>query len=96
MDNGRDRRNHTHNQSKQKKKEITEKLKDLIEDIGKALLEGNIEESKRLNKEIVKQRNRERQIEVLESVRNELDLRTKLLGIRNMKKIPAHPLQSKH
>ena len=86
MDDRRNGRSYPQKQNQQEKKEISEELTDLIEDRGTTLLEGNIEEAKRLNKEIVKQRKRERQIEVLESVRNELDLRTNRLGIRNMKK----------
>ena len=51
------------------KREISEELKDLIDDRGKALLKGEIEKAKELNKEAVKQRKRERQIEQLESVK---------------------------
>ena len=55
-----------------KKREISEDLKDLIDDRGKALLQGEIEKAKELNKEAVKQRKRERKIEQLESVKKRL------------------------
>ena len=46
----------------------------------------DIELAKELNKEIYKQRKREVRIKKLESVREDLDVRTKWLGIRYMKK----------
>ena len=61
-------------------------MQDLLRDRGEALKSLDIEKAKELNKEIIKQRKREKKIRILESVKKDLDLRDRRLGLRNLRK----------
>ena len=61
-------------------------MKDLCRDRLEAVKKLDLDLAKELNKEIYKQRKREHTIKKLESVKKDLDVRTKWLGIRYMKK----------
>ena len=73
-------------QAKRNKTEISEEVQDLLRDRGEALKSLDIEKAKELNKEIIKQRKREKNIRILESVKKDLDLRDRWLGLRNLRK----------
>ena len=65
---------------------ISEHIEDLIKDRGEELKQGNIEKTKELNKEIKKQKHRDKQIRTLEAVSHQLDIRQRSLGLRNLAK----------
>ena len=71
--------------AKSDKQGVSEHVQDLINDRWKAVQELDINKAKELKKEIFKQRKIEQTIKKLESVKSDIDVTSKWLGIRYMK-----------